>query len=64
MIHDDLMMRWIHIWFETAAHKYLIHQLTAIAINIHFNTMIAPCAKDDNGIDGIDGIDDNDDAMK
>jgi len=26
--------------------------------------MIAPCAKDDNGIDGIDGIDDNDDAMK
>jgi hypothetical protein len=28
--------------------------LTAIAINIHFNTMIAPRAEDDNGIDGID----------
>jgi hypothetical protein len=37
--------------------------LTAIASNIHFNTMIAPRAEDDNGIDGIDGIDDNDDAV-
>jgi hypothetical protein len=37
--------------------------LTVIAINIHFNTMIALHDEDDNGIDGIDGIDDNDDAV-